>query len=62
MNLNLLPDALGLLYDHGIRECLRVFPELRPHTPLLLAMRWRETLLQEAEEEVQAAAEALERL
>jgi len=61
MNLTDLPSALATLYDSGIAECLRQWPELKPHTHLLLSMRWRETLLREAEEALQAAEEVLNR-
>jgi hypothetical protein len=61
MNLTDLPNALATLYDHGIKECLRQWPELKPHTHLLLSMRWRETLLREAEQALQEAEEVLNR-
>lgn len=62
MKTDFLPEALGVLYDHGLRECLRLYPELRPYSSRLLSMRWREQLLTEAEAEVERASIALDAL
>jgi len=60
---DLLPDeALGILFDCGVLQCVGRFPELRRHRSLLQQMRWTEAELTGLMVEAEDAAHLLQEL
>lgn len=62
MMLDLLPDALDVLYSQGIGACLEIYPDLQPHRAALLRLRSAEAALTGAEGALESAADLLHRL
>ena len=59
----MLPDeALGVLFDRGVPQCVRRFPELGRHQSLLRQMRWAEAELTDRMVEAEDAAHLLQEL